>query len=113
MGAAIPLVNRTGTDGTGDDGGLRKYFLEQAKWGITSNTFLEYDPAARVKQLARIDAPHRVRVVPFAQYETTRTRRRLQQVAVPAKIADRVIARGEKWCLDGSPIESQVAMRAP
>jgi hypothetical protein len=51
--------------------------------------------------------------VPFAQYETSRTRRRLQQVAVPANIADRVTATGEKWLVDGSPIERQAALRAP
>jgi hypothetical protein len=112
-GSALPLVNKTGTDGSQDDERLRNYFLQQTKWGITSNTFLEYDPAARVEQLARVNAPHRVRVVPFAQYETSRTRRRLRQVTVPANVADRVVATGEKWCLDGSPIERQVGMRAP
>jgi predicted amidohydrolase YtcJ len=104
---------RTGTDGFHDDERLRKYFLDQAKWGITSNTFLEYNPAPRIEQLARLSAPHRVRVVPFAQYETGRTRRKLQQVTVPANIADRVRSRGEKWLLDGTPVERSAGMRAP
>jgi predicted amidohydrolase YtcJ len=112
-GAALPLMIKTGTDGFQDDERLRGFFLDEARWGVTSNTFLEPNPGSRIEQLARIDATHRVRVVPFAQYETTRTRRTLKQVAVPRSIADRVISRGEKWCLDGSPVERLVGLRAP
>ena len=111
--AMLALLVRTGTDGFHDDERLRKYFLDQAKWGITSNTFLEYNPAPRIEQLARLSALHRVRVVPFAQYEIGRTRRKLQQVTVPANIADRVRSRGEKWLLDGTPVERSAGMRAP
>jgi predicted amidohydrolase YtcJ len=111
--AMLSLLVRTVSDGFQDDDRLRGYFVAQAKFGITSNTFLEYNPAPRIEQLAGVDAPHRVRVVPFAQYETTRTRRKLQQVAVSANIADRVTAGGEKWLLDGTPIERSAGMRTP
>jgi predicted amidohydrolase YtcJ len=111
--AAISLIIRTVDQGFQDDDRLRKYFLEQAKWGITSNTFLEYSPGSRIEQLARVNATHRVRVVPFAQYESNQTRRRLQQMVVPANIADRVTSRDEKWLLDGSPVERSAPMRMP
>lgn len=111
--AMLPLFLRTGSNGLHDDERLSKYFLNEAKWGITSNTFMEYDPAARVEQLARVNAPHRIWVMPFAQYETGQTRRKLQQATVPAGIADRVSARGEKWVLDGTPVERSAPMRAP
>ena len=111
--ALLSLLAKTGTDGFQDDERLRQYFLEQAKWGITSNTFLEYDPARRVEQLGRVNAQHRVHVVPFAQFETTQTRRKLKQVPVPSNVADRVWAKGEKWLLDGSPVERSAGMRAP
>jgi predicted amidohydrolase YtcJ len=85
----------------------------EAHWGITANTFMEYNPAARIAQLARINAPFRVWVMPFAQYETGQTRRRLKQAAVPSSIADRVTSRGEKWVLDGTPVERSAPLRAP
>ncbi|HEX5410310.1 MAG TPA: amidohydrolase [Terriglobia bacterium] len=111
--AMLPLFLRTSSDGFQDDDRLRKYFLDEAKWGITSNTFMEYNPAARIEQLARVNAPYRVWVMPFAQYETGPKRRRLQQVMVPAVVADRVTSRGEKWVLDGTPVERSAPMRAP
>jgi len=111
--AMLPLFLRTSSDGSQDDEKLRKYFFDEAKWGVTSNTFLEYNPAARIEQLARVNALYRVRVVPFAQYETGPKRRRLQQVMVPAVVADRVTSRGEKWVLDGTPVERSAPMRAP
>jgi predicted amidohydrolase YtcJ len=111
--AMLPLLLRTSSNGSQDDEKLRKYFLDEAKWGITSNTFMEYNPAARIEQLARVNAPYRVWVMPFAQYETGPKRRQLQQVMVPAVIADRVTSRGEKWVLDGTPVERSAPMRAP
>jgi predicted amidohydrolase YtcJ len=111
--AMLPLFLRTSSNGSQDDEKLRKYFLDEAKWGITSNTFMEYNPAARIEQLARVNAPYRVWVMPFAQYETGPKRRQLQQVMVPAVIADRVTSRGEKWVLDGTPVERSAPMRAP
>lgn len=111
--AMLPLFIRTSSDGLHDDEKLREYFLNEAKWGITSNTFMEYDPAARIEQLARVNAPHRIWVMPFAQYETGQTRRRLKQAPVPARIADRVTCRGEKWVLDGTPVERSAGLRAP
>jgi predicted amidohydrolase YtcJ len=66
-----------------------------------------------VEQLSRVNAPFRVWVMPFAQYETGQKRRRLQQVTVPAGIADRVTSHGEKWVLDGEPVHRTAPMRAP
>jgi predicted amidohydrolase YtcJ len=51
--------------------------------------------------------------MPFAQYETGQTRRRLTQASVPTTIADRVTCRGEKWVLDGSPVERSAPLGAP
>lgn len=111
--AMLPLFVRVTSDGSTDDDKLRQYFLSEAKWGVTGNTFMEYDPAARVEQLSRVNAPFRVWVMPFAQYETGQKRRRLQQVTVPASIADRVTSHGEKWVLDGEPVHRTAPMRAP
>jgi predicted amidohydrolase YtcJ len=111
--AMLPLFLRTSSDGSQEDEKLRKYFLDEAKRGVTSNTLMEYNPAARIEQLARVNAPYRVWVMPFAQYETGQKRRGLQQVMVPAVIADRVTSRGEKWVLDGTPVERSAPMRAP
>jgi len=111
--AMLPLFVRVTSDGSRDDEKLRKYFLDEARWGITGNTFMEYSPAARVEQLARLNARFRVWVIPFAQYETGQKRRRLQQVTVPAIIADRVTSHGEKWVLDGEPVHRTAPMRAP
>jgi predicted amidohydrolase YtcJ len=111
--AMLPLFVRVTSDGSKDDERLRKYFVDEARWGVTGNTFMEYKPAARLEQLARVNAPFRVWVMPFAQYETGQTRRRLQQVTVPATIADRVISHGEKWVLDGEPLHRTAPMRAP
>jgi hypothetical protein len=111
--AMLPLFVRTSSEGFHDDERMRKYFLDEARWGVTSNTFMEYHPADRVEQLARVNAPFRVWVMPFAQYETGAKRRRLQQVTVPAVVADRVTSRGEKWVLDGTPVERSSPLRAP
>lgn len=111
--AMLPLFTRALSDGTHDDEKMQKYFVEEAKWGITGNTFMEYNPAARVEQLARVNAPFRVWVMPFAQYETGQKRRRLHQVTVPPVIADRVTSHGEKWVLDGEPVHRTAPMRAP
>jgi predicted amidohydrolase YtcJ len=111
--AMLPLFTRVQSDGSHEDGKLQAYFLSEAKWGVTGNTFMEFNPAARVEQLARLNAPFRVWVMPFAQYETGPTRRRLQQVTVPATIADRVTSHGEKWVLDGTPVERSAPMRSP
>ncbi|HTT24794.1 MAG TPA: amidohydrolase family protein [Candidatus Sulfotelmatobacter sp.] len=111
--AMLPLFTRVLSDGTHEDEKLQKYFLDEARWGITGNTFMEYNPAARVEQLARVNAPFRVWVMPFAQYETGQKRRRLQQVTVPPGIADRVTSHGEKWVLDGEPVHRTAPMRAP
>jgi len=111
--AMLPLFVKVHSDGTHEDEKLQKYFLDEARWGITGNTFMEYNPAARVEQLARLDAPFRVWVMPFAQYETGQKRRRLQQVTVPAGIADRVTSHGEKWVLDGEPVHRTAPTRSP
>ena len=111
--AMLPLFVRVMSDGSKDDEKLRKYFLSEAKWGVTGNTFMEYNPATRVRQLSRVNEPFRVWVMPFAQYETGQKRRRLQQVTVPASIADRVTSHGEKWVLDGEPIHRTAPMRVP
>ncbi|KAA6457188.1 hypothetical protein DYQ86_22890 [Acidobacteria bacterium AB60] len=111
--AMLPLFLRVTSDGMHEDETLRAYFANELKWGVTSNTFLEYHPAARIEQLARVNALFRVRVVPFAQYETGQKRRRLEQVKVPAAIADRVTSHGEKWVLDGTPRERTAPLRAP
>lgn len=78
--AMMPLFMRTSSEGSHDDEKLGKYFVDETKWGVTANLFMEYHPAARVEQLARLNAPFRVWVMPFAQYETGSKRRRLQQV---------------------------------
>lgn len=111
--AMLPLFVRVTSEGSRDDEKLRKYFLDEARWGVTGNTFMEYNPAARVEQLARLNVPFRVWVMPFAQYETGQARRRLQQVAVPALISDRVTSHGEKWVLDGEPVHRTAPTRAP
>jgi len=111
--AMLSLFVRTSSDGSHDDEKMRKYILDEAKWGVTANTFMEYNPGARIEQLARVNAPFRVWVMPFAQYETGSKRRRLQQVTVPEAIADRVTSRGEKWVLDGTPVERTAPLRAP
>jgi len=111
--AMLSLFVRVTSDGSKDDQKLRQYFMSEAKWGVTGNTFMEYKPAARVEQLSRVNAPFRVWVMPFAQYETGQKRRRLQQVAVPPAIADRVTSHGEKWVLDGEPVHRTAPMRAP
>jgi predicted amidohydrolase YtcJ len=111
--AMLSLFVRVTSDGSNDDQKLRQYFLSEAKWGVTGNTFMEYKPAARVEQLSRVNAPFRVWVMPFAQYETGQKRRRLQQVTVPASVADRVTSHGEKWVLDGEPVHRTAPMRAP
>jgi predicted amidohydrolase YtcJ len=111
--AALSLIAKTVTDGTQDDEKLRQFFLQEARYGVTSNTFLEFSPASRVEQLARINAPHRIHVVPFAQYQVGQKRRKLEHPAVPPPIADRVRVAGQKWVLDGSPFERSAAMRAP
>jgi predicted amidohydrolase YtcJ len=110
--AMLPLFVRVTSDGSKDDEKLRKYFLDEARWGVTGNLFMEYNPAVRVEQLARLNAPFRVWVMPFAQYETGQKRRRLQQLTVPAAIADRVESHGEKWVLDGEPVHRTAPMRA-
>ena len=111
--AMLPLFVRATSDGSKDDEKLRKYFVDEARWGITGNTFMEYKPAARIDQLARVNAPFRVWVMPFAQYETGQKRRRLQQATVPPAIAGRVTSHGEKWVLDGEPVHRTAPMRAP
>lgn len=111
--AMLPLIVRVISDGSRDDEKLRKYFLDEARWGVTGNTFMEYDPATKVEQLSRLNTPFRVWVMPFAQYETGQKRRRLLQVTVPATIADRVTSHGEKWVLDGEPVHRTAPMRAP
>ena len=110
---AFRLYPKMNSDSSQNDERLRTFLLQEAKYGVTSNTLLEPDPAARVQQLARIDAPNRVRVVPFAQYEIGTSRRKLEQPSVPNQIADRVSVNGQKWVLDGSPIERSAALRAP
>jgi hypothetical protein len=111
--AMLSLLVRTSSDGVLDDARLRRYFQTEERWGISWNTFLEYAPASRIEQLARVNSPHRVRVVPFSQYETGPVRRRLEQAAVPPAIADRVSSIGEKWTLDGTPVERSAPMRTP
>jgi predicted amidohydrolase YtcJ len=111
--AALALEVRTVSDGTQDDPKLREFLLQEAKYGVTSNTFLEFNPASRVMQLARVNAPNRIHVVPFAQYQVGPKRRKLEHPRVPASIRDRVTVKGEKWVLDGSPFERSAAMRAP
>ena len=99
--AMLPLFVRVTSDGSRDDEKMRQYFSSEARLGVTGNLFMEYNPGARVEQLARLNAPFRVWVMPFAQYETGQKRRRLEQVTVPPGIADRVTSHGEKWVLDG------------
>ena len=111
--AMLPLFVRVSSEGSHEDEKLRKFFEDEARWGVTANLFMEYHPAARVEQLARLNAPFRVWVMPFAQYETGLNRRRLQQVTVPSNVADRVTSHGEKWVLDGTPVERTAPMRAP
>jgi predicted amidohydrolase YtcJ len=104
---------RVTSDGSRDDEKMRQYFSSEARLGVTGNLFMEYNPGARVEQLARLNAPFRVWVMPFAQYETGQKRRRLEQVTVPPGIADRVTSHGEKWVLDGEPVHRTAPMRAP
>jgi len=111
--AFLALATKLITDGTEDDERLHKFFLQEAKYGVTSNTFLEYDPGPRIAQLARVNAPNRVRIVPFAQYQTGPTRRALEHPAVPQHLAERVTVAGQKWLLDGTPIERSAALRLP
>jgi predicted amidohydrolase YtcJ len=111
--AMLPLFVRVTSDGSRDDEKMQQYFSSEARLGVTGNTFMEYNPGIRVEQLARVNAPFRVWVMPFAQYETGQKRRRLQQVVVPPAIADRVTSHGEKWVLDGDPVHRTAPMRAP
>lgn len=100
-------------DGPGDEPKLRKASEAEARFGVTSITLLELDPSVRLAQLAAIDSPLRVRVVPFLRYQVGQQRHKPDFPPVPRQIAGRVSVRGEKWLLDGTPLERSAAMREP
>jgi predicted amidohydrolase YtcJ len=85
----------------------------EARWGVTSITFLDVYPARRVQQLATIDSPLRVRVVPFLEFQDMDRRRKPVYPSVPAQIRDRVTVSGLKYLLDGTPEERSAATRIP
>jgi predicted amidohydrolase YtcJ len=77
------------------------------------DAFLLFGPALRIAQLAAINSPLRVRLVPVLAYQEQNRRRKPEYPPVPAQLADRVNVSGEKWLLDSSPMERSCAMRAP
>lgn len=91
---------------------MRRFLDREAKWGVTSITLIESQPARRLKMLARARAGLRVRIVPSPLTETDR-RLKPEYPAVPGRLADRISISGVKWWLDGSPFERSCAMRAP
>jgi predicted amidohydrolase YtcJ len=98
---------------TGQEAKLRRLLEGEAKWGVSSIALLDLHPALRVEQLAAIDSPLRVRLVPALGYQDQTRRRTPEYPPVPERLSDRVSVNGEKWLLDSSPIERSGAMRAP
>ena len=85
----------------------------EAQWGVTSITLLDVYPARRVQQLAAIDSPLRVRVVPFLEFQERDRRRKPEYPPVPDRLKDRVTVSGLKSLLDGTPEERSAATRVP
>jgi predicted amidohydrolase YtcJ len=100
-------------DLAGEPARLRKVLKREAQWGVTSITFLDVYPARRVQQLASIDSPLRVRVVPFLEFQDIDRRRKPVYPLVPAQIRDRLTVSGLKYLLDGTPEERSAATRVP
>lgn len=100
-------------DLAGEPARLRKVLERESQWGVTSITFLDVYPARRVQQLAEIDSPLRVRVVPFLEFQETDRRREPEYPTVPLHLRDRVTVSGLKYLLDGTPVERSAATRVP
>jgi predicted amidohydrolase YtcJ len=100
-------------DLAGEPARLRKVLQRESQWGVTSITFLDVYPARRVQQLAAIDSPLRVRVVPFLEFQETDRRRKPEYPTVPVQLRDRVTVSGLKYLLDGTPVERSAATRVP
>lgn len=100
-------------DLAGEPARLRRVLDREAQWGVTSITFLDVYPTRRVQQLAAIDSPMRVRLVPFLEFQETNRRRKPEYPTVPSHIADRVSVSGLKYLLDGTPEERSAAVRVP
>ena len=100
-------------DEPGEEARLLRMIGREAQWGVTSMTLLEIYPSRRIQQLSAIDAPMRVRLVPFLEFQDPDRRRKPEYPAVPANIADRVSVSGLKYLLDGTPEERSAATRVP
>jgi predicted amidohydrolase YtcJ len=85
----------------------------EAQWGVTSITLLDVYPARRVQQLAEIDSPLRIRVVPFLEFQDSDRRRKPVYPSVPVHLKDRVTVSGLKYLLNGTPEERSAAERIP
>ena len=97
----------------GEPARLRRVLDREARWGVTSITFLDVYPARRVQQLAAINSPLRIRVVPFLEFQENDRRREPEYPTVPAGLRDRVTVSGLKYLLDGTPEERSAATRVP
>ncbi|WP_109488913.1 amidohydrolase [Occallatibacter savannae] len=100
-------------DVEGEPDRLRRVLDREARWGVTSITLLDVYPARRVQQLAAIDSPLRIRVVPFLEFQEKDRRREAEYPSVPAGLRDRVTVSGLKYLLDGTPEERSAATRVP
>ncbi len=100
-------------DLAGEPSRLRKLLEREAEWGVTSITLLDVYPARRVQQLAAINLPLRVRVVPFLEFQETDRRRKPVYPSIPVPLRDRVTVSGLKYLLDGTPEERSAATRLP
>lgn len=101
------------SDRSHQDAELRAFLEGEIKWGVTSITLMESYPAHRVEQLAVIDSPLRVRIVPFLTYQEVDQRRKPEYPEVPTQLMERVTVNGEKWMLDSNPFERSGGMRQP
>ncbi len=111
-GAWFRLYQMLMSDRAGEKARLQDFLAREARWGITSITLMEVEPARRVELLSAINPPERLRLIPFLLFQDQNRRREPEYPSVPPELADRVAVTGVKWLLDGTPIERSCAMRA-
>ena len=93
---------------------LRRFAQQELRLGITSvqDMAMNFEPATAARVFGAADLPLRVHLYTLPMPTETSLGIR-QWDRVPRRVAGRVIVRGQKWLLDGSPLEGLMFTRGP